>query len=154
MLNIAVLMGRLTADPELRHTPNGVAVTRFTLAVERTYVKSGAERQADFIDIVAWRNTAEFVSKYFHKGQLVAVDGSIQTGSYQDKDGNKRRTFEIVASNVHFAEPKRDSYNDNMNNNQPEYSGFNEGVSTSASSYENGSNEDFQEVPSDDDLPF
>lgn len=154
MLNTAVLMGRLTAEPELRHTPNGVAVTRFTLAVERTYVKSGAERQADFIDIVAWRNTAEFVSKYFHKGQLVAVDGSIQTGSYQDKDGNKRRTFEIVANNVHFAEPKRDSYNDNMNNNQPEYSGFNESGGTSTSSYENGSNDDFQEIPSDDDLPF
>ena len=78
MLNTAILMGRLTADPELRHTPSDVAVTSFTLAVDRSYVKSGADRQVDFIDIVAWRSTAEFVCRYFHKGQLVAVQGSIQ----------------------------------------------------------------------------
>lgn len=109
MLNTTILMGRLVADPELRHTPNDVAVTSFTLAVERSYVKSGAERQADFIDIVAWRSTAEFVCRYFRKGQLVAVQGSIQTRPYQDKEGNKRKAFEIVADNVYFAEPKRDS---------------------------------------------
>lgn len=110
MLNTTILMGRLTADPELRHTPNNVAVTSFTLACDRSYVKAGAERQVDFIDIVAWRNTAEFVSRYFRKGQLVAVQGSIQTRTYTDKDGNKRKAFEIVADNVHFAEPKRDSH--------------------------------------------
>ena len=107
MLNTAILMGRLTADPELRHTPSDVAVTSFTLAVDRSYVKSGADRQVDFIDIVAWRSTAEFVCRYFHKGQLVAVQGSIQTRSYTDKEGNKRKAFEVVADNVHFAEPKQ-----------------------------------------------
>ena len=79
------------------------------MAVDRSYVKSGADRQVDFIDIVAWRSTAEFVCRYFHKGQLVAVQGSIQTRSYTDKEGNKRKAFEVVADNVHFAEPKRDS---------------------------------------------
>ena len=110
MLTNVTLMGRLVADPELRHTPNDIAVSSFTLAVNRNYVKSGTERQTDFIDIVVWRSTAEFVSKYFHKGQLVAVQGSIQTRLYQDKDGNKRKAFEIVADNVYFAESKRDSY--------------------------------------------
>ncbi len=108
MLNVAVLMGRLVADPELRHTANDVAVTSFTLAVDRSYVKAGADRQADFIDVVAWRNTAEFVCKYFRKGQLMAVQGSIQTRTYTDSQGNKRKAFEIVADNVHFAESKRD----------------------------------------------
>ena len=107
MLNVTVLMGRLVADPELRHTTSDIAVTSFTIAVDRSYVKSGAERQADFIDIVAWRSTAEFVCKYFRKGQLIAVQGSIQTRSYQDKDGNKRKAFEIVADNVHFAESEQ-----------------------------------------------
>ena len=88
------------ADPELRHTPNDVAVTSFTIAVDRSYVKSGAERQTDFIDIVAWRNTAEFVCRYFRKGQLMAVQGSIQTRNYTDKEGNKRKAVEIVADNV------------------------------------------------------
>ena len=109
MLNVAILMGRLVADPEIRHTPNDIAVTSFTIAVDRSYVKSGAERQADFIDIVAWRATAEFVCKYFRKGQMIAVQGSIQTRSYTDKDGNKRKAFEIVADNVHFADSKRDT---------------------------------------------
>lgn len=108
MLNVAVMMGRLVADPELRYTPNDVPVTSFTLAVDRSYQKAGAERQADFIDFVAWCSTAEFVCKYFTKGQLVAVQGSIQTRSYQDKDGNRRKAFEIVADNVHFAERKRE----------------------------------------------
>lgn len=103
MLNIATIMGRLTADPELRHTPNGVAVTAFTLAVERSYAPQGQERQTDFIDIVAWRGTAEFVCKYFTKGRMLAVTGSIQTRNYEDKQGNKRKAVEIVADNVNFA---------------------------------------------------
>ncbi|MEG1427269.1 MAG: single-stranded DNA-binding protein, partial [Oscillospiraceae bacterium] len=111
MLNVAVVMGRLVADPELRHTPNDVAVTSFTLAIDRSYVKSGTERQADFIDIVAWRNTAEFVCKYFKKGQMMAVHGSIQTRTYQDNNGNKRKAFEIVADDISFADSKRDSSN-------------------------------------------
>ncbi|HAH78373.1 MAG TPA: single-stranded DNA-binding protein, partial [Ruminococcaceae bacterium] len=109
MLNVAVIMGRFVADPELRHTSSGISVTSFTLAVDRSYVKAGAERQTDFIDVVAWRNTAEFVCKYFRKGQLAAVQGSIQTRTYTDRSGIKRKAFEIVADNVHFAEPKRDS---------------------------------------------
>lgn len=107
MLNVACLMGRLTRDPELRTTASGVSVTSFTLAVERAYVKQGEDRQADFIDVVAWRNTADFVCKYFHKGQLIAVQGSIQTRTYTDKDGNKRKAVEVVAGNVHFAEGKK-----------------------------------------------
>ena len=150
MINTAILMGRLTADPELRHTPNNVPVTSFTLAVNRSYAKSGSERQTDFIDIVAWRSTAEFVSTYFSKGQLVAVEGSIQTRTYQDKDGNNRKAVEIVANNVHFAEPKRDSYNSNGQNNNT-YSQNDEQVNNS---YSNGDNSDFQEIPTDDDLPF
>lgn len=108
MLNQVVLMGRLTDEPELRHTQSGVAVVRFTLAVERSYVRQGEERQTDFIDVVVWRNTAEFVSKYFRKGQLAAVQGSIQTGTYTDKQGIKRKKFEVVADRVHFAERKKD----------------------------------------------
>ena len=91
MLNVVVLMGRLTSDPEIRHTPNDVAVTSFSIAVERSY-KSGDERQTDFIDIVAWRSTAEFICKYFRKGQMIAIHGSIQTGTYKDKEGNTRKT--------------------------------------------------------------
>lgn len=150
MINTAILMGRLTADPELRHTPNNVPVTSFTLAVNRSYAKSGSERQTDFIDIVAWRSTAEFVSRYFSKGQLVAVEGSIQTRTYQDKDGNNRKAVEIVANNVHFAEPKRDSYNSNGQNNNT----YSQNDEQSNNSYSNGDNSDFQEIPTDDDLPF
>lgn len=154
MLNNVVLMGRLTADPELRHTPNDIAVTSFTLAVNRSYAKAGTERATDFIDIVAWRNTAEFVSKYFTKGQLVAVEGSIQTRTYQDKDGNNRKAFEIVANNVHFAEAKRDSnYRGGFENSSAESSYVSQSNAT-APSFENGSADDFREVPTDDDLPF
>lgn len=108
MLNKAILMGRLTADPELRKTQNGTSVTTFTLAVNRSYTRSGEQPQTDFIDIVAWRNTAEFVSRYFTKGQLVAVEGQIQTRTWEDKSGQKRKSVEVVASEVFFAEPKRD----------------------------------------------
>jgi single-strand DNA-binding protein len=150
MLNVAVLMGRLVADPELRHTPNDVSVTSFTIAVDRSYVKSGADRQADFIDIVAWRSTADFVCKYFHKGQLVAVQGSIQTRTYTDKDGNKRKAFEIVADNVHFAEAKRDGAGAT--------NGFHSKTDSTAEqpapAYATGDTGDFEEMPSDDDLPF
>ncbi len=154
MLNNVVLMGRLTADPELRHTESsGIPVTSFTLAVGRSYTKAGTERATDFIDIVAWRNTAEFVSKYFNKGQLVAVEGSIQTRSYQDKNGNNRRAFEVVANNVHFAESKRDSSSPSGEENVPEEDTY-QPPSENASSFENGSADDFKEIPADDDLPF
>ena len=129
MLNSATLMGRLTADPERRQTPNNIPVARFTLAVDRNF-PSGGERQTHFIDIIAWRKTAEFVSNYFHKGMLVAAQGSIQTRSYTDNQGVKRKAFEIVADSVYFAEPKRDS--------SPSYSPTDVG--------------DFEEIP--DDMPF
>ena len=106
MLNVVVLMGRLTSDPEIRHTPNDVAVTSFSIAVERSY-KSGDERQTDFIDIVAWRSTAEFICKYFRKGQMIAIHGSIQTGTYKDQEGNTRKTFEVLADTAHFADSKK-----------------------------------------------
>lgn len=153
MLNKVVLMGRLTADPELRHTNNDIAVTSFTLAVDRSYVRAGAERATDFIDIVAWRSTAEFVSKYFNKGQLVAVEGSIQTRSYQDKDGNKRKAFEVVADNVHFAEPKRD-YSQSVPRQNETYNNASNPETSNAPSFENGNVDDFKEIPMDDDLPF
>ena len=104
MLNIAAIMGRLTADPELRHTPNNVPVTSFSVAVARSFVRQGQERETDFINVVAWRSTAEFVCRYFKKGNMIAVNGSIQTRKYQDRDGNNRTAFEIVADNVHFCE--------------------------------------------------
>lgn len=108
MLNHITLMGRLVRDPELRRTQSGVAVTSFTLAVERDFAsREGGERQADFIDCVAWRGTGEFVSKYFVKGQLVALSGRLQIRDWSDKDGNKRRSAEVVADNVYFAESKR-----------------------------------------------
>ena len=106
MLNVIALMGRLTAEPELKHTPNGVAACKFRIAVERSFARAGEEHKADFIDIVTWRKTAEFVCKYFGKGSLIAVNGSLQTRNYEDKNGNRRTAYEVVADNVHFAGEK------------------------------------------------
>ncbi len=109
MLNHIVLMGRLTRDPELRHTSNGVPVASFRLAVDRDFAsKETGERTADFIDIVAWRSTAEFVSKYFAKGRMAVVSGRLQMRDWTDKDGNKRTSAEVVADNVYFGDSKRD----------------------------------------------
>ena len=108
MFNLVVLTGRLTADPELRYTANNTPVTSFSIAVSRRY-KAGEEAQADFINIVAWRQTAEFVTKYFQKGSMIGIEGSIQTRRYVDKETGKNRTaFEVVANNVQFVESKRD----------------------------------------------
>lgn len=108
MLNHIVLMGRLTRDPELRYTQSQIPVASFTLAVDRDFGgRDGAERQTDFIDIVAWRNTAEFVSKYFTKGSMAVVSGRLQIRDWTDRDGNKRRSAEVVADNVYFGESKR-----------------------------------------------
>lgn len=142
MLNCAVIMGRLTADPELRQTPSGVSVTRFTVAVDRGYVKAGEERKADFINVVCWRQTAEFVTRYFAKGSMIAVQGSIQTGSYE-KDGIKRSTFEIVADNVSFCGSKNESG-----------AGAPRAMDNTAASFSNGSVDDFAAIADDDDLPF
>jgi len=107
-MNQIVIMGRMTRDPELRHTPNGVPVASFSLAVDRGFVaKDSGERQTDFIDVVAWRNLAEFVAKYFTKGQMAAVTGRLQIRDWNDKDGNKRRNAEVVADNVYFTESKK-----------------------------------------------
>ena len=109
MLNRIILMGRLTRDPELRRTGTGVAVASFSLAVDRDFSpRDGGERETDFIDCVAWRQTGEFVSKYFTKGRMAVVSGRLQIRSWTDKDGNKRRTAEIVADNVYFGDSKRE----------------------------------------------
>ena len=111
MLNKIVLMGRLTRDPELRQTPTGNSVVSFTLACDRDFAAQGAERETDFVDIVAWRGTAEFVSKYFSKGRMAVVSGRLQIRNWEDKDGNKRKTAEIVAESVYFGDSKRDGQN-------------------------------------------
>lgn len=150
MLNVVALMGRLTADPELKTTPSGLSVCRFTIAVDRNFAKAGTERQTDFINCVAWRSTADFVSKYFVKGQLVALNGSIQTGSYTDNNGNKRYTFEVVVDNVNFTGDRRDGGASRGTG----YSPAPRQDTAPAPTYSNGSAGDFQEMPLDDDLPF
>ncbi|MDO4459201.1 MAG: single-stranded DNA-binding protein [Clostridia bacterium] len=162
MINVVVLMGRLVADPELRTTPSGVSVTTFRIAVDRSYVKAGEQRQADFIDIVAWRQQAEFVSRYFHKGSMIAVQGSIQTRSYQAKDGTNRTAFEVVADQVSFTGSKSESGSGNYGGNPS--AGFGSAQQAQpqrpavynepAPAYTSGSDLDFTEIESDDDLPF
>ena len=109
MLNVICLMGRLVHDPEVKTTASGVAVTTFAVAVERSRADADGKRQCDYIDVVAWRGTAEFVSRYFSKGSWIAVNGSLQTRTWEDKDGKKRKAFEVVADNVHFAGGKNDT---------------------------------------------
>lgn len=108
MLNRIIVMGRMTRDPELRRTNSGTAVASFTVAVDRDFKSQSGEKETDFIDAVAWRNTAEFVSKYFSKGRMAVVDGRLQLRDWTDKDGNKRRSAEIVADSVYFGDSKRD----------------------------------------------
>ena len=139
MLNHITIMGRLTAAPELRTTPSNISVTRFTLAVERDFKDRDGNKRTDFIDCVAWRSTADFVGKYVNKGQLVCVSGSLQTRTYEDKDGNKRKAVEVVAENVYFCEKKEK----NDTPYQPP---------TTPETFES-SDEDFTAIP-DDDLPF
>ena len=110
MINNAVIMGRLVADPELRTTASGNSVSSFTVAVDRNFVRQGEEKQADFIDVIAWRQTAEFICKYFRKGSMIAIQGHIQTRMYEDKNGNKRKAVELIADYVSFcgAKPETD----------------------------------------------
>lgn len=129
-MNNASLIGRLTADPELRHTQSDIAITRFCIAVDRARQKQSEENQVDFINIIAWRQTAEFICKYFAKGQRIALTGKIRTGNYTDKDGNKHNTFEVVADSVEFCESKKS----NKNNGNIE--------------------SNYVDMPSDDDMPF
>jgi len=119
MLNKIILMGRLTRDPELRRTGSGTAVTSFSLAVDRDFKSQGGEKETDFIDVVAWRATAEFVSKYFTKGRMAVVEGRLQLRDWTDKEGNKRRSAEVVADNVYFGDSKRD---ESGGYNAPSYS--------------------------------
>ena len=108
MLNKIFIMGRLTRDPELRRTQSGTPVTSFSLAVDRDYKTQSGEKETDFIDVVAWRATAEFVAKYFTKGRMAVVEGRLQIRAWQDKEGNNRRSAEVVADNVYFGDSKRD----------------------------------------------
>ena len=117
MLNKIIIMGRLTRDPELRRTGSGTAVTSFSLACDRDFKSQSGDKETDFIEVVAWKNTAEFVSKYFSKGRMAVVDGRLQIRDWTDKTGNKRTTAEVVADNVYFADSKRSESNDNQREN-------------------------------------
>ena len=141
MLNSIIIMGRSTADPELRTNSSGLSVTTFTVAVDRSYARPGEEKKTDFISVVAWRSTADFVTKYFRKGSMIAVQGSLQTRNYEDKSGNKRVAYEIVADQVSFCGSKAES-------------GSYGNDSAVVSSYNNSSAADFSAVADDDDLPF
>lgn len=138
-------MGRLTFEPELKTTPSGVSVIRFQIACDRSYQAQGQDRQADFIDCVAWRQRAEFISRYFHKGSMIAIEGSIQTSNFTDKNGNNRKQVEVVANNVSFCGGR----NEGANGAAPQQ------YAQPAPSYASADNSDFEEiVDDDDDLPF
>ena len=152
MLNVVAIMGRLVADPELRTTTQGNSVCSFRIACERSYVQQGQERQADFIDIVAWRQQAEFVSRYFQKGSMIVVEGSLQTRQYQDKNGNNRTAVEVVANNISFAGAKRQD-----SQNAPSYEKQTANPVQQAkaqTSFAQGSTDDFAVIDDNDDLPF
>ena len=142
-LNKAILIGNLTRDPEVRTTGSGVAVCTFTIAVNRRFANQQGVREADFINIVAWRQTAEFITKYFKKGNMIGIEGSIQTRRYTDKNGNNRTAFEVVANNAQFVESKRDG-------------GSPMGDTVAPASFSNADVNDFADLgdATDDDLPF
>lgn len=148
-MNSICLMGRLTGDPELKTTQTGVAVTSFSVAVDRAYRSKDQERQTDFINCVAWRNTAEFISRYFRKGQRIALQGSLQSRRYTAQDGSQRTVYEVVVDNAFFCESKggnaggAPSYDSQI----PQYSEAKPAFSTANSG-------DFEEILTDEDLPF
>ena len=151
MLNKIFLMGRLTRDPELRRTASGTAVTSFSLAVDRDFKSQNGEKETDFIDIVAWRSTAEFVSKYFAKGRMAVVEGRLQIRDWTDRDGGKRRSAAVIADNVYFGDSRRDGAGDF--GGAPGYSAPMGGRSNYAAPMDNHS--DFAEIGEEDgDLPF
>ena len=151
MFNKAILIGRLTADPELKQTPNGISVCSFSIAVDRRFSGRDSERKTDFINITSWRQQAEFVCRYFHKGDVIGVEGSIQTRNYEDKNGNKRTATEIVTDNVFFTGAK-------SSNSGSSSTGYNENSYAAPApaqpAYTSGAASDFEEVESDNDLPF
>lgn len=150
MLNVVAIMGRLVADPELRTTGNGTNVCSFRIACDRNFVQQGQERQADFIDVVAWRQSAEFVTKYFQKGSLVAVEGSLQSRQYQDKNGNKRTAVEVLANQINFAGGKKPGGQPADDGGEAPPKDYRE----PAPAYSQGSADDFAVISDDDDLPF
>lgn len=152
MLNVVAIMGRLVADPELRTTPAGHSVCSFRIACDRSYVQQGQERQADFIDIVAWRQQADFVSKYFQKGSMIAVEGSLQTRNYQDKNGNSRTAVEVVANNISFAGAKRQDSQSAPSFEQQTASHVEKAKAQTG--FAQGSADDFAVINDGDDLPF
>lgn len=157
MLNVVAIMGRLVADPELRTTKQGTNVCTFRIACERSYTPKGQQRQADFVDIVAWGKTAEFICKFFQKGSMIVVEGSLQTRNYQDKQGNKRTAVEVVANNISFAGAKaadkpaaRDFDQQTQNYTHEAKSAQN----APQPAYTQGSMDDFAVINDTDDLPF
>ena len=154
MLNRVILMGRLTADPEHKQTPSGVSVTSFSIAVDRNYSNKDGNRQTDFINIVAWRNTADFICRYFSKGRMIAIEGSIQTRNYEDKNGNKRTAFEVVADQVYFADSKSDARPAAATFPTPSPGGFSEPSQGTSFSVGGFNSDDFDSIEDDSDLPF
>ena len=167
MFNKAILIGRLTADPELKQTQSGISVCSFSIAVDRRFSGRDSERKTDFINITSWRQQAEFVCRYFHKGDVIGVEGSIQTRNYEDKNGNKRTATEIVTDNVFFTGARSSnagsgnggSYSNNSYGNNS-YGNNSYGDNSYAApapaqpAYTSGAASDFEEVESDNDLPF
>jgi single-strand DNA-binding protein len=167
MINRIILMGRLTADPEYRQTPNGIAVATFSIAVDRRYASQGQERQADFIPCVAWRQHADFISRYFFKGNMIAVEGSLQTRKYTDKQGNNRTAYEVVIDQASFCGSKSESGNGgNFSGNAPARTAPHQNSAPAPSksnfaeppqggkAFEIGDFGDFEELDNDDGLPF
>lgn len=159
MLNVVALTGRLVADPELKTTQSGNSVCTFRVAVDRSYVPQGEERQADFITVTAWRKTAEFVSKYFQKGSMISVQGRLETRQYQDKNGNNRTATEVLAAEVGFCCPKAAdkpataSYEKQTANHVREANAAHS-APQQPQNYAQGSDDDFAEISDADDLPF
>lgn len=152
MLNVVAIMGRLVSDPQLRQTNSGKSVASLRIACDRGRRDANGQMQADFFDVTAWDRTAEFICRYFHKGEMIAVDGRLQSRSYQDKNGNNRTAIEIVASNANFVGGKG-SGNSGSPAPQPEYA--RPAAVEAAPSYSAGSNEDFSVIDADsEDLPF
>ena len=159
MLNVVAIMGRLAADPQLRQTTTGKNVASFRIACDRGRRDANGQSQADWLDVVAWDRTAEFVCKYFQKGSLIAIDGRLQSRSYQDKNGNNRTAVEVVANNINFAGPKSSNQGGGANyqNSAPSYQNAapaRPAAVEAAPSYSAGSADDFAVIDDSDDLPF
>ena len=159
MLNVVAIMGRLAADPQLRQTTTGKNVASFRIACDRGRRDANGQSQADWLDVVAWDRTAEFVCKYFQKGSLIAIDGRLQSRSYQDKNGNSRTAVEVVANNINFAGPKNSNAGGGANyqNSAPSYQNAapaRPAAVEAAPSYSAGNADDFAVIDDSDDLPF